>query len=168
MSKNYYFILMSQKDFLENQVIEEILREKANYYNSKQKIKDFWIVNSPSFINDLFINNQLKKSNFYKQKINNITKNLNDSCYEFYSSIITSDIEFIKWIKLRLGYFEDISDNLDIKNNNYVSDGICGLIKVDNNNKMLSPLKYNSEYIHPDILLNKYKKSIEIYYKLSI
>lgn len=44
MGKNYYFILMSQKDFLENQVIEEILRERANYYTSKDKIKDFWIL----------------------------------------------------------------------------------------------------------------------------
>ena len=41
---------MSQKDFFENQVIEEILRERTNYYLAKNKIKDFWLLVSPDFV----------------------------------------------------------------------------------------------------------------------
>jgi hypothetical protein len=33
----YYFILMSQKQMLENEVLEEILRERTSYYCSKNK-----------------------------------------------------------------------------------------------------------------------------------
>ena len=37
MSKKYYYILMSQKQMLQSEVLEEILRERANYYISKKK-----------------------------------------------------------------------------------------------------------------------------------
>jgi hypothetical protein len=165
MSKDYYFILMSQKDFLENQVIEEILRERANYYVTKEKLKDFWIVNSPNFINLPEIRNKINSSKFYKQKVNIITTQLNSSSYEFYSALVTSDYEFIKWIQLRLGYFEDIN-NLITDNNYFVSDGLFGKIneKTFNNTSLLD---YSFDYIHPDILLDRYKKSIEIYYKFN-
>ena len=32
MTVRYYYLMMSQIDMLENQVLEEILRERANYY----------------------------------------------------------------------------------------------------------------------------------------
>ena len=162
MNKNYYFILMSQKDFLENQVIEEVLREKANYYTSKNKLKDFWIVNSPSFIESEEIKTKIVNSNFYKQKNNSLNSNLNNCNYKFYSALITSDFEFIKWFQLRIGYFEDITDKSNI-GRDYVSDGIFG--KLDKNILNNFNLFKNSlKYIHPDILLDRYKKSIEIYY----
>jgi hypothetical protein len=162
MTKNYYFILMSQKDFLENQVIEELLRERANYYTNKNRIKDFWIINTPTFIKSVNINEKIIKSNFYKQKYKQINSKINNISYEFYTALVTSDFEFIKWIQLRLGYFEDI-ENLGTLNNYFVSDGIFG--KLSNENiENLSMLESSPKYIHPDILLTRYKKSIEIYY----
>ena len=154
---------MSQKDFLENQVIEEILRERANYYTSKGITRDFWVINSPKFIDAPEIKNKIAISNFYKQKKSAIQSTISNRTYNFYSAIITCDFEFIKWIQLRLGYFEDIK-NLAITNkttnNSYVSDGIFG--EIENGNSFLD---YSSDYLHPDILINRYKKSIEIYYK---
>ena len=50
MSTKYYYIVMSQKDMLQNQVLEEILRERATYYISKKKTLDFWITISADFL----------------------------------------------------------------------------------------------------------------------
>lgn len=49
MTTNYHYIVMSQKDLLQNQVIEEILREKASHYNARKKNPDFWILINPFF-----------------------------------------------------------------------------------------------------------------------
>jgi hypothetical protein len=43
---------MSQKDFLQNQVIEEILREKSSYYMVQNKVPDYWILISPKFLSE--------------------------------------------------------------------------------------------------------------------
>ena len=43
---------MSQKDMLQNQVLEEILRERATYYISKKRTLDFWITISSDFLED--------------------------------------------------------------------------------------------------------------------
>jgi len=50
MTVRYYYLIMSQIDMLENQVLEEILRERANYYFSKNKNIDFWLLISPNFL----------------------------------------------------------------------------------------------------------------------
>jgi len=50
MKNTYYYILMTQKSLFANQVIEEILREKSNYYTAEVRQKDFWILTSPKFI----------------------------------------------------------------------------------------------------------------------
>jgi hypothetical protein len=44
------------KDFFQNQTIEELLREKATYYNSKNYIIDFWILVQPTFLKKSKIN----------------------------------------------------------------------------------------------------------------
>ena len=64
---DYYYILMSQRDMTQSQVLEEILRERANYYFSKNKPLDFWLTISPSFIKDLGIDKKVIKTNFYNQ-----------------------------------------------------------------------------------------------------
>ena len=168
-----YFILMSQKDFLENQVIEEVLRERANYYVSKNKLRNFWIVNSPDFVSVPKFNAKIRSSNFYKQKNKQIIAKLNNKDYEFYTALITFDYEFIKWIQLRLGYFEDISTISASSTYSYISDGIYGKLDLnqDFNNQfsqniLASVFRGASERIHPDILTDRYKRSIEVYYNM--
>jgi hypothetical protein len=39
MEKKYYYIIMSQNEMFENQVLEEILRERANSYFLKNKTR---------------------------------------------------------------------------------------------------------------------------------
>lgn len=164
MSKTYYYILMSQKDFLESQVIEEVLRERANYYTSKELSRDFWIINAPKFIDSPEIKNKILSSNFYKQKSKSIIAKLNNLDCEFFSVLITSNFEFIKWIQLRLGYFEEINSISSTTNPSYISDGIFGKFESNNFQNKTSVLDYYPNYLHPDILLNRYKKSLEVYY----
>ena len=156
MSIKYYYIIMSQIDMLQNQVLEEILREKANYYFSKNKSLDFWVSISPSFINESDLKEDIKQSNFYKQHSSEIiTKNKK----EFYSALISLDKDFISWIKLRLGYFENHKNLKDQKiKTDFISDGIYGEIESN------FTLNDNKDFIHPYFYLSKYEKSLDLYY----
>jgi len=154
ISNDYYYLLMSQTDFIKNQVLEEVLRERANYYFSKNKVLDFWISISPSFIKDLELEQKIKETNFYIQK--------KEEKPDYIVALISLDKEFINWIQLRLGYFENINDQLNSK---YISDGIYGsfnlnLLKKVNGN--FSPLKSNKNFLNPNIIINGYKKIISI------
>ena len=157
----YYYIIMSQKSLLENQVIEEILRERATYYSIKNKTIDFWVLISPNFIYSNNLIEKIRKSNFFNNNKKSIlfsefstTKNL-----EFYSSLVTTDKEFLNWFKLRIGYFEDINK---LENDQFTSDGIFGVIK-SNDKQFSSILQSNSNFLNPSILINRYKKSLELY-----
>ena len=135
---NYNYLIMSQKDLLQNQVIEEILRERANLYALRKKSNDFWIVISPTFIYSPEILSTIKKSNFYYQKKEFIStttffKNKN---FDFFASLISTDKEFINWFKLRIGYFEEFN-NIKQNQKNFVSDGISGVLTSKNK---ISPL----------------------------
>nr|YP_010155921.1 putative chloroplast RF54 [Cumathamnion serrulatum]QQY85379.1 putative chloroplast RF54 [Cumathamnion serrulatum] len=86
MVYNYYFALASQKFLLNEEPLEEILRERTEYYQSKNKNIDFWLVLNPNFIN------------FSKLDIN--SSNVSNSC----AAIISLDKNFIQWLKLRMGF----------------------------------------------------------------
>jgi hypothetical protein len=149
---------MSQVDMLENQVLEEILRERASYYYSKKKSIDFWISVSPSFLEEQKLKSRIQETNFYKKNKHLISSNFNK---DFYSAIVSVDKEFITWLQLRLGYYENIDQ---INENKFVSDGISGYIDLNSNNSLLSPLRGKLNQINPEILIKKYKKILELYY----
>lgn len=82
----YYFILAT-KDFLfEIEPVEEVLRERAHYYTSRNKQVDFWILPSPGFVDS------------YSNELKDLTKNnSNDNLV----AILSTDVDFIYWLKLR-------------------------------------------------------------------
>jgi hypothetical protein len=169
-STTYYYLVMSQKDLLQNQSIEEILREKSTFYSIRKKQRDFWLCISPKFLFDPLIYNSLKLTKFYEQKKNLIKSNLikDENNVNFFVSLVSLDKEFINWLQLRLGYFENINDNeflKDINKKDYVSDGIRGTFQITKNQKNINPLQNYSNYLHPDILLSKNQKFLELYYK---
>jgi len=90
MSLKYYYLIMSQKEMIQNQVLEEILRERANYYFAKQKSLDFWVTLSPLFLEDLNLHEKILKTNFYKQQKSSISST---SDFNFYASLISLDKE---------------------------------------------------------------------------
>jgi hypothetical protein len=104
MKKNYYYIIMSQIDFLENQVIEEIIREKATFYKIQNKKRDFWILIQPTFLQTFHLEKTIQKSRFYQQN----EKRIKNSNEDFYATIISTEKKFLDWIELRTGSFEDM------------------------------------------------------------
>ena len=150
--QEYYYLIMSQSDFMQNQVLEEVLRERATYYNEKKKSLDFWVLISPNFIKELNLDKKIINTNFYKQE--------KDKNSIYYCSLVSLDKEFINWVQLRLGYFENIKlSSITEMNPKYVSDGIYGsFLSSEKNN--LSILKSNSNIIDPQIILSSYKKII--------
>jgi hypothetical protein len=155
-----YYLLFSQKDFLQNQVIEELIRERSNYYIAENKSTDYWILNSPEFINNSELKEKIKLSSFYRAKQNEIVKN-NE---EYFSSILTFNKEFFVWMQLRLGDFEDINlinDNKlnDNKLKDFRVDGIKGEFILDTFD--FNILKSKSNKIHPDLMLLKFSNFIE-------
>nr|YP_009326595.1 hypothetical chloroplast RF54 [Membranoptera platyphylla]AMJ16852.1 hypothetical chloroplast RF54 [Membranoptera platyphylla] len=86
MVYNYHFALASQNFLLNEEPLEEILRERTEYYQNRKKSIDFWFVLNPNFID------------FSKFDMN--YSNINNS----YAAIISLDKNFIKWLKLRIGF----------------------------------------------------------------
>jgi hypothetical protein len=90
MNKKYFYIAMSQQDLLKNQVIEEIIRERNNYFINRENPLNFWIIMSPFFLETNEIFSKIKKTNFFKLKKKEIL-------YEdkFYTGLILStDVEY--------------------------------------------------------------------------
>ena len=47
----YYFILATEKFLAEEEALEEVLRERVQYFRKQNKSNDFWILPNPSFLN---------------------------------------------------------------------------------------------------------------------
>lgn len=154
---DYKFLLLSQKSMLKNQVLEEMLRERSNYYFSKSRPLDFWILISPTFLS--FFSQKIQQSSFFAQNKEEI---LSNDKLPFYSLIISSNSDFIQWIKLRLGYFTNLNDSFSETEKIYTTDGISGII--DTNLLDSSTFLSLNHFLHPDLLSQKYKQIFETYY----
>lgn len=86
MTYHYYFVVASQDFLVKEEPIEEILRERRDYYKSINKEIDFWFIVNPNFID--------------KATFDDNYKNLPKQC----AAIISLDKEFIQWLKLRIGF----------------------------------------------------------------
>jgi hypothetical protein len=165
MEKKYYYLLMAQKDFFENQIIEEILRERAHSYSLQKKKNDFWILVSPDFIQQKNILESIEQTNFYQHADTGTNSGGDQEAggelkLNYYVAIISLNKDFIKWIELRFGYFENIENLNSKKTLNYKSNGILGSFELISN---INPLSCYSKEIYPSILIDKYKKSLELF-----
>ena len=82
----YYFAVATQHFLVEEEPIEEILRERTMYYNSINKNIDFWFIINPDFLHKAYIENF----------------DYNPSLT--YATIVSLDPKFIQWLKLRIGF----------------------------------------------------------------
>jgi hypothetical protein len=159
---------MAQKDLLENECLEEILREKTTYYSIRKKHRDFWLSISPTFISHPIFFQSLKSTNFYKLKKPLFSPYLIENQRPFFASLISLDKDFINWIQLRLGYFENIDDIQFDQNNqrqSFVSNGIKGTLHIAKQEIINNPLNYSENYLHPDLFLKQNTKFLKLYYK---
>lgn len=86
MVYNYYFAIATQNFFLNEEPIEEILRERQSYYQNMNKEIDFWFT-----VNNEIIHHCCGRS------ISLISN-------QEYGAIISFDEDFIQWFKLRVGF----------------------------------------------------------------
>jgi Protein of unknown function (DUF2488) len=84
--QTYYYVLASQKFLLEEEPLAEVLEERTRDYQDKNKEIDFWLVKQPGFL-------ESAKMKEVKQK-----------CPQPCVAIISTNKQFIVWLKLRLEY----------------------------------------------------------------
>jgi hypothetical protein len=82
----YYYVLASQKFLLEEEPFEEVLQERRRDYQAKNKEIDFWLVKQPGF---------LEAPEFREIKA---------KCPQPSVAVISTNSQFITWLKLRLEY----------------------------------------------------------------
>lgn len=84
--RKYYFVVASEKFLLFQEPIEEILRERTNYYDSFSKPIDFWLLKDSELSNYPEI---LKIKETLKVPV---------------AAIISTNESFITWLKLRCSF----------------------------------------------------------------
>jgi hypothetical protein len=84
--QTYYYILASQRFLLEEEPLEEVLRERTRHYHEQEKAIDFWLVKQPAFL-------EVPQMAQVKAK-----------CPQPAAAIISTNPQFITWLKLRLEY----------------------------------------------------------------
>ncbi len=82
----YYYVLASQRFLIEEEPLDEVLRERRRNYEEKNKEIDFWLIKQPAFI---------EAPEFAEIKA---------KCPQPCAAIISLNSEFITWLKLRLEY----------------------------------------------------------------
>lgn len=84
--QTYYYALASQKFLLEEEPTDEVLRERTRNYQDQGKEIDFWLVKQPAFL-------EAPEMAAIAAK-----------CPKPAAAIISTNEQFITWLKLRLEY----------------------------------------------------------------
>ncbi len=84
--QTYYYVLASQKFLTEEEPMDEVLRERTRHYHEQEKEIDFWLIKQPAF---------LEAPNLAAVK---------SQCPQPAAAIISTNEQFITWLKLRLEY----------------------------------------------------------------
>jgi Protein of unknown function (DUF2488) len=84
--QTYYYVLASQKYLLEEEPMAEVLQERTRHYREQEKAIDFWLIRQPAFL-------EAPAMAAIKAK-----------CPQPTVAIVSTDQQFIVWLKLRLEY----------------------------------------------------------------
>ncbi len=84
--QTYYYVLGSRKFLIEEEPLEEVLRERARNYQEQEKELDFWLVQQPAFL-------EVPEMAEIKAK-----------CPQPAVAIISTNKQVVIWLKLRLEY----------------------------------------------------------------
>ncbi|MCU0515577.1 MAG: DUF2488 family protein [Oscillatoria sp. Prado101] len=82
----YYYLLASQRFLTVEEPLEEVLRERTRNYQEQEKEIDFWLIKQPAFL-------EVPAMAEIKAK-----------CPQPAAAIISTNPQFITWLKLRLEY----------------------------------------------------------------
>ncbi|WP_414541341.1 MgPME-cyclase complex family protein [Nostoc sp. CCY0012] len=84
--QTYYYVLASQQFLIQEEPTDEVLKERTRYYHEQEKEIDFWLVKQPAFLE--------------APEMADIRAN----CPKPAAAIISTNSQFITWLKLRLEY----------------------------------------------------------------
>jgi hypothetical protein len=84
--QTYYYVVASQKFLLEEEPLDEVLRERTRYYQEQGKPIDFFLVKQPAFLEAPELSS------------------VKATCPQPAAAIISTNSQFITWLKLRLEY----------------------------------------------------------------
>ena len=84
--QTYYYVLASQRFLIEEEPLTEVLKERTRSYHEQEKEIDFWLVKQPAFLEAPEMA-QIKAQ-----------------CPQPAAAIISTNQQFITWLKLRLEY----------------------------------------------------------------
>ena len=84
--QTYYYVLGSHKFLLEEEPLEEVLRERQRNYREREKEIDFWLVQQPAFL-------EAPEMAEIKAK-----------CPQPAVAIVSTNKQVVIWFKLRLEY----------------------------------------------------------------
>jgi hypothetical protein len=84
--QTYYYVLASQHFLVEEEPLDEVLKERTRNYHEQEKEIDFWLVTQPAF---------LEAPEMAKMKA---------ECPQPAAAVVSTNPQFITWLKLRLEY----------------------------------------------------------------
>ncbi|MCC5640141.1 DUF2488 family protein [Nostoc sp. CHAB 5844] len=84
--QTYYYVLASQRFLVQEEPLEEVLKERTRHYHENEKQIDFWLVQQPAFLEAPEMAEVQAK------------------CPKPAAAIISTNPQFITWLKLRLEY----------------------------------------------------------------
>ncbi|MBD1897513.1 MgPME-cyclase complex family protein [Coleofasciculus sp. FACHB-129] len=84
--QNYYYVLASQRFLLEEEPLDEVLKERTRNYHEQEKEIDFWLVKQPAFL-------EAPEMAAIKAQ-----------CPQPAVAVISRNSQFITWLKLRLEF----------------------------------------------------------------
>ena len=84
--QTYYYVLASQHFLLEEEPLEEVICERTRNYLEQDKEIDFWVVKQPAFLQAPSM------------------KEIKAKCPQPSAAVISTNAQFIIWLKLRLEY----------------------------------------------------------------
>lgn len=82
----YHYALASQRFLFEEEPLDEVFKERYRNYEENNKEVDFWLVKQPAFIESPAL------------------KTIKAKCPQPCAAIISTNPQFIQWLKLRLEY----------------------------------------------------------------
>lgn len=82
----YYYAVASQRYMLQEEPTEEVLKERIRHYQEQEKERDFWLILQPAFLDAPELADVKAK------------------CPQPAAAMLSTNPQFITWIKLRLEY----------------------------------------------------------------
>lgn len=82
----YYFLAASQRFLLEEEPLDEVLKERIRNYQEQEREIDFWLIKQPAFLDAPEL------------------AEIKAKCPQPAAAIVSTNPQFITWLKLRLEF----------------------------------------------------------------